>query len=275
MLCYLAHKTLWLWFFTVYSILYQYTMTFPIPLDVICFNYTFLWINTANLNFSYSIFIYSPMFTSSNLLFQVVLEIHLGCSKYLEKAGLKFKKTRFMASGPIASWQIDGKTTETVTDLIFLCYKITVDSDCSHKIKRWFLFGWKAMTYLDSILESRDITWPTKICLVKAMFFPVIPGCEGWTIKKAECRKISAFELWCWRRLLGVPWIARRPNQSILKEISHGCSLEGLMLKLKLQYFGHLMWRTDYLEKTRMLGKIEEMTGWGCWAASPTQWTWI
>ena len=180
-----------------------------------------------------------------------------------------------MASGPIASWQIDGKTTETVTDLIFLCYKITVDSDCSHKIKRWFLFGWKAMTYLASILESRDITWPTKICLVKAMFFPVLPGCEGGTIKKAECRKISAFELWCWRRLLGVPWIARRSNQSILKEISHGCSLEGLMLKLKLQYFGHLMWRTDYLEKTLMLGKIEEMTGWGCWAASPTQWTWI
>ena len=147
-----------------------------------------------------------------------------------------------MASGPITSWQIDGETMETVTDFIFLGFKITADGDCSHEIKRHLLLGRKAMTNLYSILKSRDITLLTKVCLVKAMVFPVVMyGCESWTIKKAECRRIDAFELWCWRRLLRVPWTARRSEQSILKEISPVCSLEGLMLKLKLQYFGHLM----------------------------------
>ena len=147
---------------------------------------------------------------------------------------------------------------ETVTDFIFLGSKITADGDCSHEIKRRLLLGRKVMTNLDSILQSRDITLPTKVCLVKAIVFPVVLyGCESQTIKKAEHRRIDAFELWCCRRLLRVPWTARRSNQSILKEISPGCSLEGLMLKLKLQYFGHLMGRTDSLEKTLMLGKIK------------------
>ena len=147
---------------------------------------------------------------------------------------------------------------ETVTDFTFLGCKITEDSDCSHEIKRCLLLGRKAMTNLDSILKSRDITLPTKVHLVKTMVFQVVMyGCESWTIKKAECQRIDAFELWCWRRLLRVPWTARRSNQSILKEISPECSLEGLILKLKLQYSGHLMQRTDSLEKTLMLGKIE------------------
>ena len=160
-----------------------------------------------------------------------------------------------MASSPITSWQIDG---ETVSDFIFLGSKITADGDCSHEIKRHLLLGRKVMTNLDSIFKSRDITLPTKVHLVKAMVFPVVMyGCESWTIKKAECRKIDAFELWYWRRLLKVPWTARRSTESIVKEISPGCSLEGLMLKLKLQYFGHLIRRADSLEKTLMLGKIE------------------
>ena len=147
---------------------------------------------------------------------------------------------------------------ETVTDFIFLGSKITADGGCSHEIKRRLPLGRKVMTNLDSILKSRDITLPTKVCLVKAVVFPVVMyGCESWTIKKAECQRIDAFELWCWRRLLRIPWTARRSNQSILKEISPEYSLEGLMLKLKLQYFGHLMWRTDSLEKTLMLGKTE------------------
>ena len=146
---------------------------------------------------------------------------------------------------------------ETVTDFISLGFKITDDGDCSHEIKRCLLLGRKVMTNLDGILKSRDITLPTNLCLVKAMVFPVMYGCESWTIKKAEHQRIDAFELWCWRRLLRVPWTARRSNQSILKEISLECSLEGLMLKLKLQYFGHLMWRADSFEKTLMLGKIE------------------
>ena len=160
-----------------------------------------------------------------------------------------------MASSPITSWQIDG---ETVADFIFLRSKIIADGDCSHEIKRRLLLGRKVMTNLDSILQSRDITLSTEVHLVKAMVFPVVMyGCESWTIKKAECRRIDAFELWCWRRLLRVPWTARRSNESILKEVSPGCSLEGLMLKLKLQYFGHLTWRTDSFEKTLMLRKIE------------------
>ena len=163
-----------------------------------------------------------------------------------------------MASGPITSWEIDGETVETVSDFILGGSKITADGDCSHEIKRCLLLRRKVMTNLDSILKSRDITLPTKVCLVKAMVFPVVMyGCESWTIKKAEHRKIDAFELWCWRRLLRVRWTARRSNQSILKEISPGCPLEGLMLKLKLQFFGHLMQRADSFEKTLMLGKIE------------------
>ena len=147
-----------------------------------------------------------------------------------------------MASGPITSWEIGGETVEPVSDFIFLGSKITADGDCSHKIKRHLLLGRKVMTNLDSILKSGDITLPTKVRLVKGMVFPVVMyGCESWTVKKVEHRKIDAFELWCWRRLLRVPWTARRFNQSILKEISPGCSLEGLMLKLKLQYFGHLV----------------------------------
>ena len=162
-----------------------------------------------------------------------------------------------MASGPITSWEIDGETVETVRDFILGGSKITADGDCSHEITRHLLLGRKVMTNLDSIFKSRIITLPTKVCLVKAMIFPVVMyGCESWTVKKAECQIFDAFEVWCWRRLLRVPWTARRSNQSILKEISPGISLEGLMLKLKLQYFGHLMGRVDSLEKTLMLGGI-------------------
>ena len=171
-----------------------------------------------------------------------------------EKVGLKLniQKTKIMASGPTTSWQIDG---ERVVDL---GSKITADGDCNHEIKRRLLLRRKVMTNLDSILKSRDIALSTKVRLVKAMVFPVVMfGCESWTIKKAECRRIDAFQVWCWRRLLRVPWTARRSNQSILKEISPEYSLEGLMLKLKLQYFGHLIRRADSFEKTLMLGKIE------------------
>ena len=169
-----------------------------------------------------------------------------------------------MASGPITSWKIDGETVETVSDFIFLDSKITADGDCNHEIKRCLLLGRKVMTNLDSILKSRDITLRTKVHLVKAMVFPVVMyGCESWTLKKAECWRIDAFELWCWRRLLRVPWTARRSNQSILKEISPGCSLEGLMLKLKLQYFDYLMQKVDSLEKTLMLGGIGGKRGRG------------
>ena len=161
-----------------------------------------------------------------------------------EKVGLKLniQKTKIMAAGPITSWEIDGETVETVSDFIFLGSKITADSDRSHEIKRHLLLGRKVMTNLDSILKSRDTTLPTKVRLVKAMVFPVVKyGCESWIVKKAEHRRIDAFELWCWRRLLRVPWSARRSNQSILKEINPGISLEGMMLKLKLQYSGHLI----------------------------------
>ena len=169
---------------------------------------------------------------------------------------LNIQKTKIMASGPITSWEIDGETVETVSDFILWGSKITADGDCSHEIKRCLLLGRKAMTKLNSIL-SRDITLPTKVHLVDAMVVPVLMyGCESWTVKKAEHRRIDAFELWCWRRLLRDPWTSRRSNQSILKEISLGCSLEGMMLKLKLQYFGHLMRRVDSLEKILMLGGI-------------------
>ena len=168
-----------------------------------------------------------------------------------EKVGLKLniQKTKIMASGPITSWEIDGKTVEIVADFIFMGSKITLDGDCIHEIKTCLFLGRKVMTNLDSILESRDTTLSTKVRLVKAMVFPVVMyGCESWTIKKAEHQKIDACELLCWRRLLRVPWTSRRSNQSILKEISPGCSLEGLILKLKLQYFGHLMRRADSFE---------------------------
>ena len=161
-----------------------------------------------------------------------------------EKAGLKLniQKTKIMASGPITSWEIDGETMETVSDFIFLGSKITADGDCSHEIKRCLLLGRKVMTNLNSIFKSRDITLSIKVRLIKAMVFPVVMyGCESWTVKKAERQRIDAFELWCWRGFLRVPWTARRFNQSILKEISPGCSLEGMMLNVKLQYFGHLM----------------------------------
>ena len=176
-----------------------------------------------------------------------------------EKVGLKLniQKTKIMASSPTTSWEIDGETVETLSDFIFLGSKMTTDGDCSHEIKRCLLFGRKVMTNLDSIFKSRDITLPTKVHLVKAMVFPVVMyRCESWTVKKAEHRRINAFELWCWRRLLRVPCTARISNQSIRKKISPGISLEGIMLKLKLQSFGHLMRRVDSLEGTLMLGGI-------------------
>ena len=177
------------------------------------------------------------------------------------KAGLKLniQKTTIMVSGPITSWQIDGETMETVADFILGGSKITAEIDCSHKIKTRLLLGRKTMTNLDSVLKNRDITLLKKVHIVKAMIFPVVMyGCDSWTIKKAECQRTDAFELWCWGRLLRVPWTARRSNQSILKEINPEYSLEGLMQKLKLQYFGHLMQRTNSLEKILMLGKHQK-----------------
>ena len=200
-----------------------------------------------------------------------------------EKVGLKLniQKTKIMASGPITSWQIFGETEETVTGFIFLGSKITADGDCSQEIKRCLLLGRKVMTNLDSILKSRDITLSTKVRLVKAMVFPVVMyGCESWTIKKTECRRIGSFELWCWRRLLRVPWTSRRSNLSIPKEISPGCLLEGLMLKLKLQYFGTWCKELTHLkrpwcwERLRAGGEGDDR-GWDGWMAWPTQWTWV
>ena len=188
----------------------------------------------------------------------VMWSVTLKVNEESEKVGLKLniQKMKIMASSPITSWEIDGETVETVSDFILGGSKITADGDCSYEIKRHLLLGRKVMTNLDSIFKSRDITLPTEVRLVKGMVFPVVMyGCKSWTVKKAEGRRIDAFELWCWRRLLRVPWTARRSNQSILKE-SSGCSLEGMMLKLKLQYFGHLMRRVDSLEKTLMLGGI-------------------
>ena len=201
-----------------------------------------------------------------------------------EKVGLKLNiwKIKIRATISIISWQIDGETMETVIDFIFLGSKITADVHCSHDIKRCLLLGRKTMTVQDSILKSRDITLPTKVCIVKKLWFvPVFMyGCESWKIKKAQCWRTDAFELWCWSRLLRVPWTARRSNQSILKEISPEHSLEGLMLKLQLQYFGHLMWRTDSWEKTLILERLKaggegDDRGWDGWMASLTQWTWV
>ena len=173
-----------------------------------------------------------------------------------ERTGLRLniKKAEIMAPGPITSWQIEGEKVEVVTDFLFLGSKIIVGGDCSHEIRR-LLLGRKAMTNLDSVLKSRDVTLPTKVCIVKAMVFPVVTyGCEGWSVKKAECQRIDAFKLWCWKRLLKVLWTARRSSQSVLRKISPEYSLEGLMLKLKLQYFGHLMQTAYSLEKSLMLG---------------------
>ena len=178
-----------------------------------------------------------------------------------ENVGLKLniQKMRIMESGPITSWETDGETVETVSDFSWEGSQITTDGDCSREIKRCLLLERKVMTNLDSIFKSRDITLPTQVSLVKTMVFPVVMyGCETWPVKKAENQRIDAFELWCWRRLSSVPWTARRSNQSILKDISPGCSLEGMMLKLKLQYFGHLMRRVASLEKTLMLGGIRD-----------------
>ena len=186
-----------------------------------------------------------------------------------------------MASAPITSWQIDGETMETVTDFTFLGFRIAADCDCSHEIKRQLFIGRKAMINLGSILKSRDITLPAKVHLVRDMVFPVVMyGCDSWTIKKAEGWRIDAFELWCWRRLLRVPWPTSTSNQSILKEISPECLLERLMLKLKFQYFGHPIQRADSFEKTLMLGKIEGRgkgndIGWDCLMASSMWWTWV
>ena len=197
-----------------------------------------------------------------------------------EKTGLKLniQKTKIMASGSITSRQIDGETVETVADFIFWGSQITADGDCSHEIKRHLPLGRKVMSSLDSILKSRDIYFANKGLSSQSYHFSVVRyGCEGWTIKKAEGQRIDAFELWCWRRLLRVSWTARRSNQSILKEISPECSLEGLRLKLKLQYFGHLMWRTDSFEKTLILGKTEggRRRGQQRRLASLTQWPWV
>ena len=185
-----------------------------------------------------------------------------------EKVDLKLniQKTKIVASDPITSWQIDGKAMETVRDFVLWGSKITADGDYSHEVKRHLLLGRKAMTNLETILKSRDITLPTKVRLVKATVFPgVMYRCGNWTIKKAKCQRTDAFELWYWRRLLRVPWTARRSNQSILKEISPGCSLEGLMLKLKLQYFWPLDEKSDLLEKTLILGKTEGRRRRGRW----------
>ena len=193
-----------------------------------------------------------------------------------KKAGLKLntQKTKILVSGPITSWQIDGKTVETVSDFVFLGSKITADGDCNHEIIRRLLLGRKAMTNLDSILKSRDITLPTKVQIIKAIVFTIVMcGCDSWTIKKAKHQRINAFELWCWRRLLRVPWTARRSNQSILKEISPEYSLEGLMLKLKLQYFGHLVWKKQCIGEDPDAGKDweekgtaeDKMVGWCHW----------
>ena len=200
-----------------------------------------------------------------------------------EKVGLKLniQKIKIMASGPITSWQIDGETLETVADFIFLGSKITADDDCSHEIKRHLLLGRKVMTNLDSIFKSRDITLPTKVHLVKAMVFPVVMyGCKSWTVKKAEHWRIDAFELWCWRRLLRVPWTARRSNQSFLKDISPGCSLEGLVLKLKLQYLATSCeqlthWKRPWCWEGLGTGGEGDDRGWDGWMASPTRWPWV
>ena len=206
--------------------------------------------NTNNLRYTDNT---TFMAESEEELKSLLMKVKDGSEKVVLK--LDIQETTIMESGPITSWQIDGETMETVRDFIFWGSKITADVDCSHEIKRHLLLGRKAMTNLDSILKSKANTLPTKVHLVKAMVFPVVMyGCESQTVRKAESRRIDALELWCWRRLLGVPWTARRSNQSILKETSPGCSLEGLILRLKLQYFGHLMRRVDSLEKALMMG---------------------
>ena len=210
------------------------------------------WIKVARRNISNLRYEDEPTLTAENE--EELKSLSMKVKEESKKAGLKvnIQKTKIMASVLITSWQIH-ETMKTVTDFILGGSKITADGDCSHEIKRCLLLGWKVMTKLDSALKSRDITLLAKVHLVKALIFPVVMyGCERWTAKKSECRRTDAFELWCWRRLLRVPWRARRSNQSILKEINPEHSLKGLVLKLKLQYFDHLMWRADSLEKTRM-----------------------
>ena len=244
----------------------------------------FSWQNSISLCPARQFACYTRCFLTSYFCIPVPCnekDIFLKCQfqKVLQVFIDLFNFSSFSMTGPITSWRIDGKTVETVTYFIFGGSKITADGDCSHEIKRCLLLGRKVLTNLDSILKTRDITLPTRVHLVKVMVFPaVMYGCDSWTLKKAECLRIDIFELWCWRRLLRVPWTARRSNQFILKEISPEYSLEGLMLKLKLQYFGHLMQRADSLEKTLMLGKIEGGRRRGrqrmrCWMASLTQWT--
>jgi len=216
-------------------------------------------------------------------LWQTEKSLLMKVKEEIEKVGLKLniQKTKIIASGPITSWKINGETVETVTVFVFWGSKITADGNYSHEIKRCLLLGRIVMTNLDSVLKSRDITLPTKVHVVKAIVFPIVMyGCESWTMKKAGHWRIYAFELWCWRRLLSVPWTARRSNQSILKEISPGCSLEGLMLKLKLQYFGHLCEELTLLKRPRCWERLKaggegDDRGWDSWMASPTQWTWV
>ena len=206
--------------------------------------------NTNNLRYADDT---THMAESEEKLKRLLMKVKEESEKVVFKLNIQKK---IMASGPITSWQIDGETMETVTDYVF-GFQITADGDCSHEIKRHLLLRRKAMTRLDNILKRRDITLQTKVCLVKAMVFPLVMyGCESWTVKKAERQRIDAFELWCWRGLLRVPWTVTRSNWSILKKISPGCSFEGMMLKLKLQYFGHLMGSVESLEKTLMLGGI-------------------
>ena len=209
------------------------------------------WRNINNLRYADD----TTLMTESEELKSLLMRVKEESKKF--SLNLNMQKTKIMASGPITSWEIDGETVETVADFILGGSKITADADCNHEIKRCLLLGRKVMTNLDSILKSRDIMLPTKVWLIKAMVFPVVMyGCEHWTVKKAEHQRIDAFELWCWKRLLRVPWTARRFNHSILKEISPWCSLEALMLKLKFKYFGHLMQRADPLQKTLILGGI-------------------
>ena len=238
--------------------------------------YKYNWIHELIMRKQYDYFMVFIFMIAHNW-YDCFTVMYLICLKLI-CLKLNIQKTKIMASGPTTSWEIDGETVETVSDFIFWGSKITADGDCSHEIKRRLLLGKKVMTNLDSIFKSSDITLPTKVSLVKAMVFPVVMyGCESWTVMKAECGKIDAFELQCWRRFLRVRWTARRSNQSILKEISPGCSLEGLMIKLKLQYFGHLMQRVHSLEKTLMLeglGAGERYDrGWDGWMASLTRWT--
>ena len=254
---------------------------FNLYAQYIMWNAGVVWITNWNQDFGRNIctFRYADNTTLMAESEEELMNLLMKVKEESEKVGLKLsiQETKNMASGTITSWQIDGDMVETVKDFIFLGSKVTADGDCSDEIKRHLLLGRKAMINLDGLLKCRDTILPTKFLLFKAMVFPVLMyGCESWTIKKVEHQRIDAFQLWCWGRFLRVTWTARRSNQSILKEISSEYSLEGLMLRLKLQYFGHLMGRTDSLETTLMLGKVEGSRrkndrGWDGWMASWTQ----